>query len=184
MNYFCRVLPITLKSNWFCSWMCGTSESLWPICLFRSRRPCHYGKHILTQRAKCHMGRSSSVLINYTGNLWTTKCHPETSHLTGLGRDCINVMEKEGRLCQQHTHKKTPSQLCLWCTKANTHRLPLCSLPPSPPTPPPPAPKALAPPGPLIGQWQWQIWSHLLHPPNCLRTSDRHYVKINWRDIL
>lgn len=41
---------------------------------------------------KCQPYRSNTSLINYTENLWTSKCHPETPHLTELWGGCEGMI--------------------------------------------------------------------------------------------
>lgn len=63
----------------------GTNASPSDRCgYFDVGHPPRWGKDHFPTQAKCHPCRSNSGLINYTRNLWTTKCQPETSHLTGL----------------------------------------------------------------------------------------------------
>lgn len=102
---------------------------LWkPVC------PNRAGKSHFSVWTKCQLYRSNNSLINYTENLWTSKCHPKTLHLTGWcgGHEGTTLIPQRktlfgscGTWRKRHIHRRrTHSRsLQLWYTPIPKHNL-------------------------------------------------------------
>ena len=107
---------------------------------------------------KCQQYRSNSSPINYTENLWTSKCHPETLHLTRCNREwrCdfitnTNFLADPQRIVHIHpsSHNHSYSHTCIeW--HLQSQRVPVCPLS-------------------ILGCDRF--WSLFLCSPNCHRTT-------------